>query len=233
MRYAPLALAGCIILSACAPTVWEKPGATQAQANQDSAKCRLVARGMNSGGSYSADPHGSATGAAVSNTFGSALNTASTYQDCMVAIGYRKASIGKVATGKPPSDGFKPILDQLSACIVSIYAIPEAKPLRLHSPLNVDELTRKQLTDPAFANDAVIAAIAVVHPRVQQCQQAALTQLTDAQPALVPVIANTFAQAQRALQQFQAHRITWGAYNSERRSIAQAFRSQLADALRQ
>ena len=42
----------CLVLGACAPTIWDKPGATQADFNQDGARCRLLARGMNPGDFY-------------------------------------------------------------------------------------------------------------------------------------------------------------------------------------
>jgi len=41
---AALALIGCVVLFGCAPTIWVKPGATQADYNRDSYGCEKDAR---------------------------------------------------------------------------------------------------------------------------------------------------------------------------------------------
>lgn len=40
-----LGLVSIVALSACVPTVWDRPGATQAEFNMDSAQCQLYAEG--------------------------------------------------------------------------------------------------------------------------------------------------------------------------------------------
>ena len=44
--FAALAVAG---LSACAPTVWSRPGTSQAEFNMDRVRCQLMAEGANPG----------------------------------------------------------------------------------------------------------------------------------------------------------------------------------------
>jgi len=94
----------CLVLGACAPTIWDKPGATQADFNQESAQCRLLARGMNSGGFYAQGSPSFVAGAALNNALGTAANQVATYRDCMMALGYTPQELG-AATGEaaPPA----------------------------------------------------------------------------------------------------------------------------------
>jgi hypothetical protein len=82
------------LLGACAPTIWDKPDATQADFNQDSARCRLLARGMNPGGFYAQGSAQFVAGAALGNTLGTAANQRATYRDCMMATGYAPRASG-------------------------------------------------------------------------------------------------------------------------------------------
>ena len=82
------------ILGACAPTIWDKPEATQADFNQDSARCRLLARGMNPGGFYAQGSAEFVAGAALGNAIGTAANQGATYRDCMMATGYTPRGAG-------------------------------------------------------------------------------------------------------------------------------------------
>jgi hypothetical protein len=78
---------GCLA-TGCAPTIWDKPGGTQAQFNQESARCQLVAQGMNSGDFYAQGSQSFVAGAALGNAIGTAIGTAATYRNCMMATGY-------------------------------------------------------------------------------------------------------------------------------------------------
>jgi|SRR5271155_88784 len=95
-------VSGFFILAACAPTIWDKPGATQADFNQDSARCRLLARGMNPGDFYAQGSASFVAGAALGNAVGTAANQAATYRDCMMAVGYTPQSSG-AASYEPES----------------------------------------------------------------------------------------------------------------------------------
>lgn len=63
---------GVLCLSGCGPTIWDKPGATQADFNKDSYECE---RDMRQSGYYG----GGLVGAANAQNF---------YNRCMVAHGY-------------------------------------------------------------------------------------------------------------------------------------------------
>jgi len=97
------ALVASLAVVGCAPTVWNKPGITQAQFNQDNARCRLVARGMNSGSFYTEGKPAFVAGAALGNAIGTAVNTAATYNDCMMADGYTTSRSSAVSRCLPLS----------------------------------------------------------------------------------------------------------------------------------
>jgi hypothetical protein len=84
----------CLVLGACTPTIWDKPGATQTDFNQDSARCRLLARGMNPGDFYAQGSTNFVAGAALGNALGTAVNQGATYHDCMMAVGYTPRAPG-------------------------------------------------------------------------------------------------------------------------------------------
>lgn len=77
-----------MVLSACAPTIWDKPGVTQAQFNRDNARCQLLARGMNPDTFYAQGTESFVAGAALGNAIGNAVRTRQTYRECMMANGY-------------------------------------------------------------------------------------------------------------------------------------------------
>jgi hypothetical protein len=77
-----------VCMAGCAPTIWDKPGATQADYNRDSARCRILARGMNSGDFYAEGSPKFVAAATVGNAIGTAINRQETFHDCMMAVGY-------------------------------------------------------------------------------------------------------------------------------------------------
>jgi hypothetical protein len=102
-----MALLTSMTLTACAPTIWDKAGGTQTGFNQDSAQCRLVARGMNPGTFYAQGSPAFVASAEVGNAIGTAANQAATYRDCMMALGYtpRNANEANVSEGASASPG--------------------------------------------------------------------------------------------------------------------------------
>src|ERR1700730_2562605 len=89
MRRKIVALVASIAcIAGCAPTIWDKPGATQADFTRDSARCRILARGMNSGDFYAEGSPKFVAAATVGNAIGTAINRQETFHDCMMAVGY-------------------------------------------------------------------------------------------------------------------------------------------------
>lgn len=73
-------------LTACGPTVGNNPGVTQAEFDQDSARCNLVARQLSS-----RSPNAEAspvTGASLGYGIATAIDEQKIYHDCMTAAGY-------------------------------------------------------------------------------------------------------------------------------------------------
>jgi hypothetical protein len=91
------------IVGACAPTIWDKSDATQADFDQDSARCRLLARGMNPGGFYAQGSASFVAGAALGNAIGTSANQSAIYRDCMMAVGYTPRASAAASYGPEPS----------------------------------------------------------------------------------------------------------------------------------
>lgn len=92
---------GTIVLSACAPVVWVRPGTPPAQEAQDAARCRLLAEGMNPGGFYASGKPAFVAAAAVVNILGTAAGQAVDYRNCMTAAGYTALTPQQVAAAAP------------------------------------------------------------------------------------------------------------------------------------
>lgn len=87
MQATRLTVIGVVMgLTACGPTVANKPGATQAEFDQDSARCNLVARRLSS-----RSPNAEASpviGASLGYGVTTAIDEQKIYHDCMTAAGY-------------------------------------------------------------------------------------------------------------------------------------------------
>jgi hypothetical protein len=140
----------CLVLGACAPTIWDKPGATQADFNQDGARCRLLARGMNPGDFYAQGSPSFVAGAALGNALGTAANQVATYRDCMMALGYTPQEGGAV-TGErasPSSCGSQhpcdvPAAPPQAARTEECRVLQTVNDGRQHLEVSLVELTRR------------------------------------------------------------------------------------------
>jgi hypothetical protein len=92
-----------VVLSAaaCAPVVWDKPGATQAEFSADKYTCEAQARALSPGGSYAQGRIGFIVAATLVSALATEADRSSLYGDCMTAHGYtpRQAS---AATAQSP-----------------------------------------------------------------------------------------------------------------------------------
>jgi hypothetical protein len=102
MRYLLIAMVVATV-GGCAPIMWEKPGLTQGQFAQDDARCKLVAKGMNSGGFYAEGKPAFVAGAALGNAIGTAVATRVDYKNCMIASGYTEQAPQMLAPAQSPS----------------------------------------------------------------------------------------------------------------------------------
>lgn len=214
MRYAPFALA--FMLVGCAPVTWDRPNTTQVQFNQDNARCRLVAQGMNSGDFFAVGSASYVAGAAIGNAIGTAMKQYATHKDCMMATGYTpqdpqaQANAGRI----------KPISAQSTACMSAIYTDPQAEPIRRHAPFNAREATPDQLADRTMASPQDIAAIDYLHPRAQACQKQAIDALAGTMPGAAAALTTAYARGEGDISLLRDRRMTWGDFTTRRRDRA-------------
>lgn len=94
-------------IAACAPIVWDKPGATQAEFNADNYDCKAQARTLSPGGGYAQGSVGFVVAATLISAVATAADRSGIYNDCMKAHGYMArqaeppASPIQVATSPP------------------------------------------------------------------------------------------------------------------------------------
>jgi hypothetical protein len=226
-RAATLAPAFAAVLVACAPMVWDKPGITQTQFNQDNARCRLVARGMNSGEFYAQGSAGYVAGAAIGNAIGTGVATREDYKDCMIAAGYTQATPALAAA----TEAMKSTTAKLQGCMSAVFSSPAAAPLAAREPFLANAPSQAQLANSSFATDDEIAAFNAVTPQQEQCQKTAITAFSTSAPAAVRIFSATMTATASDRDMLKARRITWGQYNTRRRDHAIAAQAQLAAAL--
>jgi hypothetical protein len=74
--------------AACAPVVWDKPGATQAEFSADNYTCEAQARALSPGGSYAQGRIGFVVAATLVSALATEADRNALYDDCMTAHGY-------------------------------------------------------------------------------------------------------------------------------------------------
>lgn len=227
MRSKLVTLLAGLLLSGCGQTLWDKPGATPAEFSQDSARCRLIARGLNPGGFYASGSPEFVAGAALGNAIGTAASQMGTYNDCMMASGYTPESPNLRAS----VDKIRPVLAHTAACISALYGAPAAEPIRRHAPFNPAEASPTQLSDPSFATADEVAAITLLYPQLQECRNNTLSQLSGSMPALVPILAQEYAASAERITLLKERKITWGRFNKEGHDDAMKVQNQARAAL--
>ncbi len=123
-----IALAGLLVLAACAPTMWNRPGTTPAQFAQDDARCQLVARSMNPGGFSASGKPAFVAAVAVISILGTAAGQAGDYRTCMVASGYTAETPQQPGVAAAPAAPQQPVAAQTGA------PVPAGAPLAIVGP---------------------------------------------------------------------------------------------------
>lgn len=227
MQNAMIFIFAVFALYACTPMVFDKPGATHAEFSQDSAKCRLVARGLTPGSFYAQGSESFVAGAAVGNAIGTAVNRRETYKDCMMATGYTLEAPQTTALVLR----VKPITARLTACVRTAYDAPQVDLIRAKLPFNTATATQEQLSDPSYATGPEIAAITALYPQVKACQRDALAALSPVVPAIVPVLSESYKAGDDHVAALERDQISWGAFNSLRRERAVAAKDEITTIL--
>jgi hypothetical protein len=114
-------------LVGCVPTIWDKPGATQAEFNVDNARCRLLARGMSPGDFYAQGTPQFVAGASVGNAISTAAAQTANYKDCMMVLGYTPRGQGTAPEGPAPQAGSATILASPDEECRSLQALVEQR----------------------------------------------------------------------------------------------------------
>lgn len=114
------------------------------------------------------------------------------------------------------------------SCLSAAYASPDAAPLRVREPFNVNEATLAQLADTSLATEAEIASLSAVYPRSRACQNEFLGQIEKLAPAFAPIFAESYRDADDDTVALIQRKMTWGDYTKRRRDRAIASREAVA-----
>jgi hypothetical protein len=127
----------------------------------------------------------------------------------------------------------KEIAAQFISCTTAVANAPEAEPIRGHVPIKATDATLVQLSDSAMANKVEIAAILVLHPRIQECQRALLNGLLGSTPSFVPILTASYNKGEDDVLMLVQHKLTWGEYNKRRRDRATEIQAEIQSASQQ
>ena len=116
---------------------------------------------------------------------------------------------------------------EMKACLTAIYNSPETAPLRPHVAIDPRDTTLAQLADTSLATPEEISAVLVLHPRLQECQKAALDGLTNTTPSLVPILAAEYVKGEDNTLALIQRKETWGDFSKRRRDNAMAMVAEL------
>jgi hypothetical protein len=102
------------------------------------------------------------------------------------------------------------ILAQAQNCTTEVYNSPDAASIRSHSPIDPREATLAQLSDQSLPNKQEIAAVLVLHPRLQACRKAILDGLLNTTPSVIPILTKEYAGADDDTIAFVQRKMSWG-----------------------
>ncbi len=117
----------------------------------------------------------------------------------------------------------------MKACLTAIYDSPEAALLRPHMTIDPRDTTLAQLADTSVATPEEISKILILHPRLQQCQRAALDGLMNTTPSVVPILAAAYARGDDNTLALIQRKETWGEFSKRRRDSAMALTAEIQD----
>jgi hypothetical protein len=95
-------------------------------------------------------------------------------------------------------------------CSAEVYNSPEYAPIRRHVPLRTTDITLEQLSDATKATPEEIAIITATHPRLQQCRRAALEQIAQTTPTIVPIALTLIDKGENSLVDLVQRKQSWG-----------------------
>jgi hypothetical protein len=126
----------------------------------------------------------------------------------------------------------KPIIADLRSCAEAAFNSPEGRIIATHAPLNPAELSPSQLSDPAFATEQEVRALAVFYPQLQACQTTAIDEFKQSSVVVVvPILSEDYARSDARIDLLRERKITWGVFNRERKSSTTEMQQRLVGAL--
>jgi hypothetical protein len=119
---------------------------------------------------------------------------------------------------------------EFGACGAAIYNAPESAPIRAHIPLNLNDVTLQQLSDPSYATPEETQVMFSTHPKIQLCRKSFLAKLTQAEPAVVPIRIASFNKSDDNRIAVAQRKITWGEYIHRMRDLSAETQAALLEA---
>jgi hypothetical protein len=114
-----------------------------------------------------------------------------------------------------------------TSCLLAAYESPDAAPLRVHEPFNVNDATLSQLADNSFATEPERASVLAVYPRLRACQNEFLAQVEKLAPTFVAIFAKSYRDADDDTVALIQRQMTWGDFTKRRRDRAIASQEAL------
>ena len=122
----------------------------------------------------------------------------------------------------------KQILADLSSCTEAAFSSPEGRTIASHSPVNPAEFNALQLSDPTLATEEETRALTVFYPRLQACQKTAVDKFRQSSfAAAAPILSEGYARSANRIDLLRERKITWGAFNTQRKLSAAEMEQQL------
>ena len=210
MRGLILVIAG-LLMSGCAAHTWAPgPGMSAADFEPTKARCSLMAR---NGGSdfFAVGSQSYVAGAAVGHAIGESVRANQNFNDCMVASGWRIFDDKAQAAQTSAAAQIKAIMAQRKECVLAVRSKPDYQPLLPHfAELDTATFTMAQLTDGNRPTPAEARILVTYIDEEAPCRGEATTALTQAVPALAPILLHVKALSEATAILLIERKLTWG-----------------------
>ncbi len=102
--------------------------------------------------------------------------------------------------------------EELAACEMALYDLPEVAPLRSDLPLNVNNASLEQLSNTSFVSDVEIRIILDNHPKLQACRREFIDQISSSTPTLAPIFLAMTTKEDDDLVDLIQKKQSWGEF---------------------
>src|SRR5438132_9978383 len=98
---------------------------------------------------------------------------------------------------------------KLQVCVQTEYYSAEFEPLRKHISIDIRKTTLEQLADTSLASEEEIKAIFAAHPKLQNCRQDFLNEVSPTASTLATIFANTMTKSENSLVDLIQKKQNW------------------------